>query len=98
MFGDPFHIRYLGFFSNSLILLEKSFILTFTMAYLAFLYFFDLALVLRARAVTNPFPDPSNSTFDPEQYEKNIFRVKSRIGEIRKGVGNHYGSQDQSKV
>ena len=42
MFGDPFHIRYLEFFSNSLIILERSFLLTFTMAYLAFLYFSTL--------------------------------------------------------
>ena len=27
-----------------------------------------------------------------------IFRVKSKIGEIRKGVGNRSGSQDQSRV
>ena len=33
-----------------------------------------------------------------EQDGDHIFRVKSRIGEIRKGVGNRSGSQDQSKV
>ena len=35
------------------------------------------------------------------QYEQDgnyIFRVKRKIGEIRKGVGNSSGSQDQSKV
>ena len=42
MFGDPFHIRYLDNFSNSLIFLERSFMLTFPMAYLAFLYFSTL--------------------------------------------------------
>ena len=33
-----------------------------------------------------------------EQYGNHIFRVKSRIGDIRKGVGNLSGSQDHSKV
>ena len=66
MFGCPFQIRYLKFFSNYLILLERSFILAFPMACLAFLYFFDLALVLRTRAVTNPFFDPSIFTFGSE--------------------------------
>ena len=35
------------------------------------------------------------------QFEKDgnhIFRVKSKIGEISKGVGNRSGSQDQRKV
>ena len=40
MFGDPVHISYLDNFSNFLILLEMSFMLTFPMAYLAFLYLF----------------------------------------------------------
>ena len=75
MFGDPFQISYLDNFSNSLILLERSFILKFPMAYLAFLYFFDLALVLRSRSVTNPFPDPSNSTFDSEDVIFILFRL-----------------------
>ena len=83
MFGDPFHIRYLDNFSNFLILLERSFILTFTMAYLAFLYFFDLSLVLRARAVTNPFPDLSNSIFDYEDVVSILFRL-SNFSEIFK--------------
>ena len=39
MFGDPFHIRYLENISNSLIILERSFMLTFPMAYLAFFIF-----------------------------------------------------------
>ena len=33
-----------------------------------------------------------------EQDGNPIFRVKRKIGEIRKGVGNYSGSQDQSKV
>ena len=42
------------------------FSLTFTMAYLAFLYFSDLALVFKIREVVNPFPDISNYPFDSE--------------------------------
>ena len=66
MFGCPFQISYFDNFSNSLILLERCFILTFTMAYLAVLYFVNLALIFRARAVTNHFPDPSIFIFDSE--------------------------------
>ena len=83
MFGDPFHIRYLDNFSNSLVFLESSFMLTFPMAYLAFLYFFELALVLRSRAVTNPFPDLSYSTFDSEDVVSILFRL-SNFSEIFK--------------
>ena len=83
MFGDPFQIRYLDNFSNSLILLENSFILIFPMAYLDFLYFFDPALVLRARAVTSPFPYPSNSTFDSEDVVSILF-ISSNFSEIFK--------------
>ena len=77
MLGDPFLIRYLEFFSNSLIILERSFMLTFPMAYLAFFYFFDLALVLRARAVTNPFPDLPNFPFDSEDVVSILFRLSN---------------------
>ena len=79
----PYLKRYLDNFSNSLVLLERSFILTFPIAYLAFLYFFDLALVLRARAVTNPFPDLSNSTFNSEDVVSILFRL-SNFSEIFK--------------
>ena len=69
--------------SNSLVLLERSFILTFPMAYLAFLYFFGLALVLRAKAVTNHFPDPYIFTFDSEDVVS-IFSRLSNSSEIFK--------------
>ena len=36
--------------------------------------FFDLALVLRARAVTNPFTDHTNSTFGSEDMVSILFR------------------------
>ena len=44
MFGDPFHIRYLDNFSNSLIIFKRSSWLTFPMAYIAFLYFCEILL------------------------------------------------------
>ena len=34
----------------------------------------------------------------PNKMKTHIFRVKKKIGNIKKGVGNHSGSQDQSKV
>ena len=64
-------------FSNYLIMLESSFMLTFSMAYLSFLYFFDLYLVLRARAVTNPFPDLPNFPFDSEDVVSILFRLSN---------------------
>ena len=81
--GGPFHISYLDNFSNYLIMLERSFMLTFLMAYLDFLYFFDLALVLRARAVTNPFSDLPNFPFDSEDVVSILFRL-SNFSEIFK--------------
>ena len=45
--------------------------------------FFDLAMVLRARAVTNPFSDPSNYTFDSEDVVSILFR-SSNFSEIFK--------------
>ena len=83
MFGDTFHIRYLDNFSNSLIILERSFMLTFLMAYLDFLYFLDLALVLRARAVTNPFPDLPNFPFESEDVVSVLF-IQSNFFEMFK--------------
>ena len=78
-----FEIRYLNKISNSLILLERAFILTFPMSYLAFLFFVDLLLVLRARAVTNHFPYPSIFTFDSE-YVVSILSRSSNFSEIFK--------------
>ena len=43
-----------------------SFSLTFQMAYLAFFYLCDLALVLKPREVINPYPDLSNFPLDSE--------------------------------
>ena len=55
MFGDPFHIRYLDNFSNSFVLLESSFMLTFQMAYLAFLYFSTLLWYWEPERLPTPF-------------------------------------------
>ena len=94
MFGDPFHIRYLDDFSNSLIMLERSFMLTFTMVYLAFLCSFDLALVLIDRAVTNSFPDLPNFHFDSKDVVSILFRLFSffSFGPVSKvPTLTHYG-------
>ena len=52
-----------------------SFSLTFTMAYLSFLYFCDLALVLKPRELINPFNDFSNFPFD----SKDVILILSRL-------------------
>ena len=57
--------------------------LTFLMAYLAFLYFDDLTLVLKSRAVTTPFPDLPNFSFDSEDAVSILFRL-SNFAEIFK--------------
>ena len=36
------------------------------MVYFAFLYLYDLTLILKPREVINPFPDLSNVPFDSE--------------------------------
>ena len=40
----------------------------------------------------------SEKFWQSEQDENHIFRVKSKIGKIRKGVGYRSGFQDQSEV
>ena len=49
--------------------------LTFLMSYLAILYFVDLYLVPRVRAVTNTFPDLPNFAFDPDD----VVSIMSRM-------------------
>ena len=70
-------------FSNSLIILERSFLLTFLMEYLAFLYFCGLNLALKPREVINPFPDHSNSPFDSEDVIF-ILSILSNFNEMSK--------------
>ena len=50
------------------------------MEYLAFLYFDDLTLVLKFRAVTNPFPDLPNCPFDSEDVETTSSESKGKLG------------------
>ena len=42
--------------------------------------------------------DISENVWQYEQDGNHIFGVKRKTGNIRKGVGNRYGFQDQSKV
>ena len=76
MFGIFFSEGNFSNFSTSLIILEISFLLTFPMAYLAFLYFGDLALALKPREVINPFPDLSNLIKESKKIEKLPYEKK----------------------
>ena len=83
MCGDPFHIRYLD---NSFKLFDfvgKVLHADISDGIPCLFVFSDLVLVLRARAVTNPFPDLSNSTFDSEDVVSILFRL-SNFSEIFK--------------
>ena len=77
IFWHLFLISYFPIFSNSLIIFERSFSLTFLMAYLAFLYFGYLYLVFISRAVNNPFRDLSNFSFDSEYLVSILFRLSN---------------------
>ena len=83
MFGDPFHIRYLD---NSFKLFDFVGKILHADIYdgiPCLFVFFDLALVLRYRAVTNPFPDLFYSTFDSEDVVSILF-ILSNFSEIFK--------------
>ena len=84
MFGDPFQIRYLDNFFKLFDFVGK---VLHTDIYdgipCLFIYIFDLVLVLIARAVTTPFPDLYNSTFDSEDVVSILFRL-SKFSEIFK--------------
>ena len=66
MFGDPFIVRYLSNFYKLFDNIGKVRHADIFDGMPCLFVFFDLALVLRARAVTNPFPDIHNFTFDSE--------------------------------
>ena len=83
MFGDPFQIRYLDNFFKLFDFFGKVLHTDIYGGIPCLLIFFDLALVLRARAVTNPFPDPYNYTFDSEDVVSILFRP-SNFSEIFK--------------
>ena len=63
MFGPITHITLINQLFKYLIIFERYFILKLVMAYLEFLFLFDLILVLRPREVINPFPDLPKSSF-----------------------------------
>ena len=83
MFGDPFHIRYLDNVFKLFDFVGKVIHADISDGIPCLFVFFDLALVLRARAVTNPFPDLSNSTFYSEDVVSILFR-SSNFSEIFK--------------
>ena len=68
---------------NILILLERSFILTFLMAYLAFLYFSTLLWSWDPERLPNPFLISPNFPFDSEDVVSILFRL-SNLFEIFK--------------
>ena len=82
--GDPFHISY---FANFLKLFDnlRRVLLTDISYGIPFLFVFlrNLTLVLKSRAVTNPFPDLPNFPFDSEDVDFILFRL-SNFAEIFK--------------
>ena len=84
MFRDPFHIRYLENVFKLFDFVGKILHTDISYGITCLFVFFDLDLVLRARAVTNPFPDLSNSTFDSEDVVSILLRLSdfSEIFEI----------------
>ena len=75
MFGDPFHIKYLDFFFKVFDNIEKVIHANIYDGIPCLYEFFDLALDLRARAVTNPFSDLPNFPFDSEDVVSILFRL-----------------------
>ena len=83
MFGDPFQIRYLDNFFKVFDVVGKVLHTDIYDGITCLFIFSGLALVLRARAVTNPFPDPSIFTFDSEDVVSILF-ILSNLSEIFK--------------
>ena len=83
MFGDPFHISYLDNFFKLSDFVGKVLHADIYYGIPCLFYFFDLALVLRTRAVTNYFPDLPNFTFDSEYVVSILFRL-SNFSEVFK--------------
>ena len=77
MFGDPFHIRYLDNFFKNVDNVGKVLHANISDGVPCLFVFFDLALVLRARAVTNPFPDLPDFTFDSEDVVSILLRLSN---------------------
>ena len=74
MFGDPFQIRYLDNFFKLFDFVVKVLHTDIYDGIPCLFVSFDLASVLRFRAVTNPFPDLSNYTFDSEDVVSILLR------------------------
>ena len=83
MFGYTFHISYLDNFFKLFDFVGKVLHTDISYGVPCFFVFFDLALVLGARAVTNPFPNLSKSTFDSEDVVSILSRL-SNFSEIFK--------------
>ena len=77
MFGDPFHIRYLANFLKLFDNLRKVLLSDIYDGIPCLFYFCDLTLVLRARAVTSPFPYIPNFPFDSEDVVSILFRLSN---------------------
>ena len=83
MFGNPFYIRYLANFLKLFDNLRKV-VLADIFDSIPYLFVFcDLTLVLKARAVTNPFPDLPNFPSDSEDMVSILF-ILSNFSEISK--------------
>ena len=80
---DPFHIRYFANFLKLFDNLWKVLLAGISDGIPCFLYFDELTLVLKARAVTNPFPDLPYFPFDYEEVVFILFRL-SNFAEIFK--------------
>ena len=83
MFRDPFHISYLDNFFKLFDNVGKVLHDDIYDGIPCLFVFFDLTLVLRVRAVTNPFPDLTNSPFDSEDVVSILF-IMSNFSEIFK--------------
>ena len=85
MFGYPFHITYLDNFFKLFDFFGKVPHADVSDGIPCLFVFFDLALVLRDRAVTKPFPDIPNLLFDSEDVVSILFRL-SNFSEIFKAT------------
>ena len=77
MFGDPFHIRYLDNFYILFDNVGKVLHADISDGIPCLFVFFELAMLLRARAVTNHFHDLSNYPFDSEDVVSIFFRLSN---------------------
>ena len=81
MFGDPFHIRYLDNFFKLFDFVRKVLHADISDGIPCLFISFQPCFGLESQAVTNPFPDLSNSTFDSEDVVSILFRL-SKFSEM----------------